>query len=361
MTAMTPVGSTTTPFAVTASATMELSPSRTGRTTFTVTNLTGRAVGARLSPRGGPGAEDTWFAVVGPVELPMAIGATASVEVKASIPGGAPTGDCSFALEVVAEDDTEVVTGQSVAFTIPVGGAAGSKVPWLAMVLVVVVVAALLGGGLFWYFKIRQPPVEVDPAPSVSVPPTSTPPSSPTSSTPPSAAPSVTPPVRQGPFELQRAKGEAMAEKDPLLGAIRDEQPVGSVRDGFFIGVGTEAANTLWGPGAQKIRDGLKAEQEAAFDVGAFYCLDKNNNTLSFAMGQKVIAADPDVRETMESQTPGLYWLGFTIGTGVFGDPQLGGRGNTEPGEGSDKIQAGLHGLGQQGFADAREFNRGRR
>ncbi|GAA2095452.1 hypothetical protein GCM10009841_06580 [Microlunatus panaciterrae] len=138
------------PFTVTAPAELKLAPDRTGTTTFTVTNLTGRPVRARLMPRGDRGAETFSFAVVGGAEIPMSVGSTITADVRVVVPPTAPAGQHLLILEVVAEDDTETVVGQSVAFSV----GAPSVVPvrprrkyhWLRIALIVLLsLFALIG------------------------------------------------------------------------------------------------------------------------------------------------------------------------------------------------------------------------
>ena len=75
-------------------------------------------------------------------------------------------------------------------------------------------------------------------------------------------------------------------------------------------------------------------------------------------MAGAVIKADPDVAAARALRQPaGLYWLGFDIGTGVFGDPALGAIGSTLRGPGSERIRESLDADGRQGFDDAHDFN----
>lgn len=152
--------------------------------------------------------------------------------------------------------------------------------------------------------------------------------------------------------------GEGMANADPLIGAIRDAQPVGACRHGFYVGLATEAKNTAWGPGAQSIKDGLDGAAQVGFAIGVAYCLQRNNNIDVAVRGAAVIKADPAVAAVRALEQPaGLYWLGFNIGTGIFGDPTLGALGNTLMGPGSERIRASLDAEGQRGFDAARDFN----
>jgi hypothetical protein len=145
------------PFAISAPPSLELT-GNTGQTSVTVTNLTGRVVRARILPRGTNGADDAWFMVVGYPEIPMGVGATATVNIAISVPLGTPPGPRLMRVDVVAEDDTETVTGQSVSFTVGASAApsAGGKFPWLIVIIVAILVLALIGGAA-WYFVFRTP------------------------------------------------------------------------------------------------------------------------------------------------------------------------------------------------------------
>jgi hypothetical protein len=141
------------PFAVTAPPVLALTPGqRTGATSFTITNLTGRPVRVRLRPRGRLGAPDSWFSVVGLVEVPMGVAETITATVNVAVPPDAPAGAAQFFLEVVAEDDTESVVGQTVAFTVPAPEVAPprKKFPWWIIAVGVLVLALIVGGVIFF-------------------------------------------------------------------------------------------------------------------------------------------------------------------------------------------------------------------
>ena len=53
-----------------------------------------------------------------------------------------------------------------------------------------------------------------------------------------------------------------------------------------------------------------------------------------------IASADPAVAAARELRSSGLYWLGFDIATGIFGDPALGALGNTSIGPGAERIRA---------------------
>ena len=171
------------------------------------------------------------------------------------------------------------------------------------------------------------------------------------------AQPVDLPARRAGEAEALAATGEALSNADPLIKVIRDTQPEGPLRRGFHIGIATEFNNSLWGPGAQSIKDALTAAEKPGFDLGAWFCLDRNLNPDPAKKGAAVIAADERVRTERARTPPGLFWLGFDIGTGLFGDPKLGAQGNTIMGPGSERIRASLHADGPKGFDAARDFN----
>jgi hypothetical protein len=135
------------PFAVTAPPEVKLAGNRAGTTTFTVTNLTGRPVRARFMPHCRNGGDDSWVAIVGEAEVPMAVAATVTVDLTVTVPQTAPGGQYLLVLEVVAEDDTETVIGQSVTFTAPdLKGPVKKERHWVRLVLMIVgILLALIG------------------------------------------------------------------------------------------------------------------------------------------------------------------------------------------------------------------------
>jgi hypothetical protein len=132
-------------FAVTAPAELALGTDRTGSTSFTITNLTGRPVKIRLIPRGRAGAQDTWLSVVGGNEVPMAVGATITATIQVRVPPDVSAGSYRFVLEVVPEDNTESVTGQSVAFTVPAPVVTGRRIPWWILIAAAVGMTLIIG------------------------------------------------------------------------------------------------------------------------------------------------------------------------------------------------------------------------
>jgi hypothetical protein len=119
---------------------------------------------------------------------------------------------------------------------------------------------------------------------------------------------------------------------------------------GFDIGIGAAEGQTLPGPGKQKIHDALNPRSQGAFATAVTFSLERNRNADLAARGAAIAEADPVVAA---ARTPGpniLFWLGFDIATGIFGDPALGALGNTATGPGSLKIRDSLSPAGQIGF-----------
>jgi len=176
------------------------------------------------------------------------------------------------------------------------------------------------------------------------------------------AKPPAMPTRREGEEDTMAAMGEAIANADPLLAAVRDAQPVGDCRRGFYVGLVVEAKNCWWGPGSQRIKDGLNGAEQVGFAIAAALCLPRNRNPEVAARGAAVVKADPEVKAARALDQPaGVAWLGFDLGTGVFGDPAKGAIGSTVMGPGAERIRASLDADGQRGFDAARAFNVGRR
>jgi PASTA domain len=143
------------PFAVTGPGDLQLSSDRTGTTTFTVTNLTGRPVRVRLQPKSSDSQHDSWYSVAGDPEVPMTVGATITVDVRAKVPGDVAAGKDSMHLRAVDEADPEQLTdGQPVAVAIPDPPAPKKKSPF-ALIALIALVVLLTGGAAIWWFLLR--------------------------------------------------------------------------------------------------------------------------------------------------------------------------------------------------------------
>ncbi len=146
------------------------------------------------------------------------------------------------------------------------------------------------------------------------------------------------------------AKGEAIANEDPLAVALRDQEPEVSGRRGFDIGMAAAQGQTLPGPGKQRIHDALNPAEQAGFRKAVSFSLERNRNAEFAATGAAIAQQDAIVAEARSGESDIFYWLGFDIASGIFGDPALGARGNTATGSGSLAIRDALSAAGQRGF-----------
>ena len=137
-------------------------------------------------------------------------------------------------------------------------------------------------------------------------------------------------------FDEMAAKGEAIANADPLSAALRNSVPAAASRRGFDIGMAAAEGNTLPGPGKQRIHDSLNTVEQVGFDIAVSFSLDRNRNAGLASRGAAVAAGDPIVAEARAVEPDARYWLGFEIATGIYGDPALGGMGHFTRGPASD-------------------------
>jgi hypothetical protein len=150
-------------------------------------------------------------------------------------------------------------------------------------------------------------------------------------------------------FELVRARGEALAGKDPSAAAIRATL-YDAPRRGFDIGLGIWGDDTAPGPGKQRFHDFLAFAEQQGFDMAAAYALPRNKYAGQIAVANAINAADARVRTERNAGKDGYYWLGFDIASGIFGDPRAGAQGNTALGTGSIAIRDSLNTAGRNGF-----------
>lgn len=146
----TPTAEGPAPFSISAPTELTLAADRIGTTTFTVTNLTGRPVRARLLPKGIGSTDQAWLSVVGEAERPLAVAGTLTVDVKVTVPPTTPAGAYTARLDVAAEDATETVTGQTVSFQVPPPEKPKRAPIWL-FILIALIALALIGAGLYFF------------------------------------------------------------------------------------------------------------------------------------------------------------------------------------------------------------------
>jgi hypothetical protein len=146
------------------------------------------------------------------------------------------------------------------------------------------------------------------------------------------------------------AKGEAIANQDPLTVELRNRQPEGPGRRGFDIGMAAAEGQTAPGPGKQRIHDSLSAAEQGGFRTAVAFSLERNRNAGLAATGAAITERDPGVAAARAVDPDVFFWLGFDIATGIFGDPAQGAQGNTATGPGSLGIRDSLSAAGQRGF-----------
>jgi hypothetical protein len=159
------------------------------------------------------------------------------------------------------------------------------------------------------------------------------------------------PTPERGMMDVLAAKGEVIANADPLAVALREREPAGPSRRGFDIGMAAAEGQTLPGPGKDAIRKSLSPAEQLGFTTAVSFSLERNRNAEHAAKGAAVAMADPVVARARIN--PSIFWtLGFDIGAGIFGHRPL-GAGHTSEGPGSGAIRDGLSEAGQKGFRAA--------
>ena len=154
------------------------------------------------------------------------------------------------------------------------------------------------------------------------------------------------------------ARGEEVANQDPLSAELRSREPEGPGRRGFDIGMAAAENQTLPGPGKQKIHDSLSPAEQRGFTTAVLFSLERNRNAVLAARGAAIAKVDPIVADARQSYRLGgrtvesdvFFRLGFDIATGIFGDAALGAQGNTATGPGSLKIRNALSSPARKGF-----------
>ncbi len=160
------------------------------------------------------------------------------------------------------------------------------------------------------------------------------------------------------------ARGEAIANQDPLAVELRNQQPEGAGRRGFDIGMAAAEGHTSPGPGKDKVcallSNGGRRERQPCV-IAVLFSVDRNRYADRAAKGAAIAEADSAVAEARNATTDVFYKLGFDIATAIFGDPALGAQGNTAMGPGAQGIRDSLSASGQNGFNASMTFNLKRR
>jgi hypothetical protein len=164
------------------------------------------------------------------------------------------------------------------------------------------------------------------------------------------------------------AKGEAIANQDPLAVELRNQQPEGPARRGFDIGMAAAEGQTADGPGKQRLHDSLDQAEQGGFATAVSFSLERNRNAKLAGIGAAIANVDKKVAEARNAEPDFryraasdlvFYRLGFDIATGIFGNPALGAQGNTATGPGSLGIRDALSAAGQRGFNAAVKLHLG--
>lgn len=153
------------------------------------------------------------------------------------------------------------------------------------------------------------------------------------------------------------AKGEAIANADPLSSELRNQVSEGPSRRGFYIGMAVAEGQTLPGPGKDRLGNSLIPAEREGFKTAVSFSVDRNRNADLAKKGAVIATMDPTVAEARTVVKDVLYWLGFDIATGIFGDPALGAQGKTAKGPGSLGIRDLLSDRAKSGFNASMEFH----
>lgn len=102
---------------------------------------------------------------------------------------------------------------------------------------------------------------------------------------------------------------------------------------------------------------GLERQCAAAGASAALPPLDPATVDALAGAGAAIASADPAVAQARGAEAGASYRRGFDIGSGLFGDPALGAKGNTLMGPGSARIRDSLDPAGQRGFTASVAFH----
>jgi hypothetical protein len=159
------------------------------------------------------------------------------------------------------------------------------------------------------------------------------------------------------------ARGEALANEDPLALELRTQLAQGTLRGsprrGFDIGMAIAEGHTLPGPGKDKICASLPEGDQEGCRYGVLFSVDRNRNKALASVGAAIAQANAAVGGARNVTTDVFYRLGFDIATGIFGDRAQGAQGNTATGPGSLGIRDSLSSAGQRGFNASVSFHLG--
>ena len=130
-----------------ADSVVRLDARRTAEASFTVSNVSGRAVRGRAILVAENPVALPWLAIEGEAERDFSMTGTQQFTVRIVVPAGAPAGRYTFRLDMVDTDnpDENYTQGQGVTFELIEIVDGGPRIPWW---LIAVVVGVLLIGGI---------------------------------------------------------------------------------------------------------------------------------------------------------------------------------------------------------------------
>jgi hypothetical protein len=150
--------------------------------------------------------------------------------------------------------------------------------------------------------------------------------------------------------DLLIARGDAMVARDPLALLLRASLPDAESRRGFNIAFANNSEDTLPGPGKDRVRDALPLAERSGFNTAVAFFLMRNNAKSFAAKGAAIAEQVPALVDARNAAPDAFQKLGFDIATGIFGDPALGGQGDTAWGPGKQKIFDTLNAAAKLGF-----------
>jgi hypothetical protein len=158
------------------------------------------------------------------------------------------------------------------------------------------------------------------------------------------------PKLAKGTDDLLFSRGDAAIQKDPLAVALRESLPDIESKRGFNIAFAVGGGDSLPGPGKTRIRNSLPEAEQLGYDTALSYFLVRNSNLRFATIGAAIANANPVVAAARILGPDAFFTLGFDISTGLFGDPALGGQGDTVMGPGKQNILNSLNSSGAAGF-----------